>query len=88
MAQIKIDPLDLPVIGAEEIARLLKLSLRQTYHLLNAGVIDADKTGTGATTRHGRNMSCYVSSAPSAGLLRIKAALAHYGGRIEIGKLR
>lgn len=48
----KIDPYDVPVHGAEQIAEVLNLrdqngnpSVRKAYHALEHGYVDADKFG-------------------------------------------
>jgi hypothetical protein len=51
-ANTEIDPLDLPVHGAAEIARVLNLidddgkpDLRRAFYVLEKGYVDADKWG-------------------------------------------
>jgi hypothetical protein len=45
MPNLEIDNDDLPIVGAEPIAKALKLPLRKTYYFLERGLIDADKFG-------------------------------------------
>lgn len=39
------DPLDRPIYGAKDIARVAGLTLPQAYHALESGYLDADKFG-------------------------------------------
>jgi excisionase family DNA binding protein len=46
----KLDPLDIPIWGAQQIAAYLHRSSTQVYRLLQAGRIDATKLGELWTT--------------------------------------
>lgn len=58
-----VDPIDRPVWGAEAIGRVIGRSEAETFHLLSAGHIDANKIGGRWTSTPRRLLSSLNSTA-------------------------
>ena len=57
------DDLDRPIWGATEIGKVINRNKRQTFHLLEAGLIDASKVGHNWTsTRRRLNRSLGIDA--------------------------
>jgi hypothetical protein len=63
---IEIDPLDLPVWGAEGMAPIIRKSVQETRHLLWRGRLDADKNGHLWVSTARRLLRQFAGKSPTA----------------------